>query len=63
MKILGVIGLGLAIIVLSNLVSDIFHALVKTILLFFNVLQTALTLANGSLSAGTFLPQLPKLPM
>ncbi len=63
MKIFGAIGLGLGIIILRFLVPDIFHALEKTFLLFFHILQTALTLADGSMSAGTFLPQLPQLPM
>ena len=62
MKILRVVGLGLAIIILRLLVPDIFHALEKTLLEFFNVLGTALSMGSKTLSAGAFLPQMPQLP-
>jgi hypothetical protein len=62
MKILRVVGLGLAIIIFRTLVPDIFHALEKTLLEFFHVLETALSLGDKALSAGAFIPQLPQIP-
>jgi hypothetical protein len=62
MKILRVIGLGLAIIILRALVPDIFHALEKTFLSFFDILQSVLSLGKSTMSAGIFLPSLPQLP-
>ena len=62
MKILRVIGLGLAIIILRFLVPDIFHALEHTLLSFFDILQFALSNGKNAMSAGVFLPQLPQLP-
>ena len=62
MNILRVLGLGLAIIILRILVPDIFHALEKTLLSFFDILQVALSMGKGSMTAGTFLPQLPPMP-
>ena len=62
MEILRVIGFGLAIIILRILVPNIFYALEKTLLLFFDVLQTALSIGKSSMSAGVLLPQLPQLP-
>ncbi|MFA6227236.1 MAG: hypothetical protein WC631_02065 [Candidatus Paceibacterota bacterium] len=61
MKILRVIGLGLAIIMLRFLVPEIYHALENTLLSFFDILQTALHFGKDSLSAGVFLPQLPQM--
>jgi hypothetical protein len=43
-------------------VPNIFYALEKTLLLFFDVLQTALSIGKSSMSAGVLLPQLPQLP-
>jgi len=63
MKILQVVGFGLAIIILRVFMPDIFRALEHTLLLFFDVLQTALSLGKNSMSAGVFLPQLPELPI
>ncbi|MFA6430568.1 MAG: hypothetical protein WC229_01610 [Candidatus Paceibacterota bacterium] len=59
MKILGAIGLGLAIIIIRYLVPEIFSVLVQTLLQFFHILQTMLSMGESSLSAGVFLPQLP----
>jgi len=62
MKILGAIGLGLAIIIIRYLVPEIFLVLVQTLLQFFHILQTMLSMGESSLSAGVFLPQLPSIP-
>jgi hypothetical protein len=62
MKILGAIGLGLAIIIIRYLVPEIFSVLVQTLLQFFHILQTMLSLGESSLAAGVFLPQLPSIP-
>ena len=62
MKILGAIGLGLAIIILRFLVPEIFSVLEQTFLQFFHILQTMLSLGEHSLTAGVFLPQLPSIP-
>ncbi len=63
MKILGAIGFGLAIIILRFLMPDVFHALEKTLLSFFDVLQTGLSIGGNSMSAGALIPQLPQLPI
>ena len=62
MKILRALGFGLALIILRFLMPDIFLALEKTLLLFFDVLQTGLSVGKNSMSAGVLLPQLPQLP-
>ena len=62
MKILRVIGLGLAIIILRSMMPDIFHAIEKTLLSFFDVLQFALSFGKGSMAAGAYIPQMPQIP-
>lgn len=62
MKILRVVGLGLAIIVLRVLEPDIFHALEHTLLSFFDILQLGFSVGKSSMTAGVLLPQLPQLP-
>jgi len=57
MKIFGAIGLGLTIIILKIMVPDIFLALKNTLLMFFNVLQSGLTIGQHAMQAGVFVPQ------
>jgi len=58
MKIFGAIALGLTIVILQFLVPDVFLALKNTFLLFFQVLQNALTLGQHAMQAGVILPSI-----
>lgn len=51
MKILGALGLALAIILTRNLVPDLFHAFEKTLLLFFSVIQSVLSIGQGAVNS------------
>jgi hypothetical protein len=52
MKILRVVGLGLAIIMLKFLVPTVFHGIENTFLSFLHTLDTIFSVTNGSLEAG-----------
>lgn len=62
MEILRAIGFALALIIIRFLMPEVFQALEKTLLLFFDVLQKSLSIGSSSMSAGVLLPQLPQLP-
>lgn len=48
MRILGALGLALTIVLLRSLVPEIFHAFEKTLLLFFSILQSVLSIGQGA---------------
>jgi hypothetical protein len=49
MKILGAVGLALAIVFTRSLVPDLFHAFEKTLLMFFHILQSVLSIGQGAI--------------
>ena len=55
MKIFRVIGLGLAIIIIRYLMPDLFHAIENTLLVFFDVLQSVLSVSKDSLTGTAYM--------
>ena len=55
MGIFRVIGLGLAIIIIRYLMPDLFHAIESTLLLFFNALQSILSVSKDSLTGTVYM--------
>jgi len=56
MKILRAVGLGITIIILQFLVPKAFNSFENTLLVFFDTLQYALTLAQHGMQAGAAFP-------
>ena len=51
MKILGAIGLGLAIVIIKSLMPDVFHGVEKTLVQFFSLLGGVMTKSQTALNA------------
>ncbi|MFA5888773.1 MAG: hypothetical protein WC857_00870 [Candidatus Paceibacterota bacterium] len=60
MKILRVVGFGLAIVMLKFLMPEIFTGIENTLLVFFQTIQTILAGSKSSMTAGWSLPILPQ---
>lgn len=55
MKIFRVIGLGLAIIIIRYLMPDLFHAIENTLLVFFDALQSVLSVGKDNLTGTAYM--------
>lgn len=62
MKILRVVGFGLAIIMLKFLVPTVFHGIENVLLTFFDTLGAILSRVDGSLQAGASSVKNPTFP-
>ncbi|MDD4803611.1 MAG: hypothetical protein PHN69_00330 [Candidatus Pacebacteria bacterium] len=55
MKIFRVVGFGLAIIIIRYLMPDLFHAIENTLLVFFDTLQSVLSVSKNNLTGTTYM--------